>query len=135
MIMKPKLPLMTARFIVTAMKFDPHKCTKLFELEPTEVQTKGEIKPKWKRPVQYSSWSMETKLARFDSTDAVLQLLLDVIWPKRKQIRNFSTKNKLEVQFLLDISGAGERNFLYDFSPRTIGQIRYFRAPLFLDVY
>jgi len=133
--MRTKLPLMKALFIVTGMEFNPHKCTMYFEVEPTEVQTKGQFKPNWKRPVQHSSWSIETKWARFDNTDVPYQLLLDIIWPKRKQIRDFSTKNNLKLQFLLNINGAGERNFLYEFSARTIEQVKYFRSPIHLDVY
>jgi hypothetical protein len=137
MIMKAKLPLMKALFIVTGMKFSPYKCTQYFDVEPSTVETKGDLRIKARKqyPVRNSLWSVHTKWARFDNTDVPLQLLLDVIWPKHKQIRDFSMKNKLEIQFLLNMNGAGERNFLYRFSPRTLEQIAYFRSPLHLDVY
>jgi hypothetical protein len=131
--MHSQLPLMTARFIVTGMSFDPHECTRHFGVEPTKVRTKGE--PGIKKPVPQSSWSVDTKWERFDSTDAPLQLVLGKIWPKRKQIRDFVLKNKLKVEFLLNINGAGERNFVYEFSLRTISRMNYFHAPFSLDVY
>lgn len=117
--MKPKLPLMKAKFIVTGMNFSPHKCTQYFELQPTTMETKGDIRSgHGRRYVVWDSfWSVSTKWERFDNTNVPLQLLLDVIWPKREQIRDFSRKNKLRMKFLLNMNGAGERNFLYEFSP------------------
>jgi hypothetical protein len=134
--MNPELPIMTARFVVSGMQFSPHDCTQQFGVEPTNVLTKGDTKPKWKGPVPQSSWGMETKKSRFNSTDAPLQLLLAMIWPRRERIRDFAKKKKLKVTFILNITGGlGKRNFLYEFSPRTLEQIAYFRAPLYLDVY
>jgi len=130
------LPLMTAGFIVTGMEFDPNECSRHFEVEATQVRTKGEIQPRSKCPAPHSSWSVTTKWARFDSTDAVLRLILDVIWPKRAQIRGFAVKNKLKITIVVNIRGGlGKRNFLYEFSPRMVTQIAYFRAELGLDVY
>jgi hypothetical protein len=87
-------------------------------------------------PVPESAWSVDTIWSRFDSTDAPIQSLIDVIWSKRKQIRDFSEKHDLKITFILNIRGGlGKRNFLYEFSSRTIERIKYFRAPLYLDVY
>ena len=133
--MEPKLPLMSASFIVTDMKFSPHKCTKYFGIQPTSVTTKGEINLKSKRPMPTSAWRIRTKWARFDSTDTPFQLLLELIWQKRRQIRGFSTKNSLTIQFLLNINGAGKRNFLYEFAPITIARVSYFKAQFRFDVY
>jgi hypothetical protein len=134
--MSSDVPLMTAGFIVTEMEFDPHVCTRHFGVEPTDVRTKGDIRPGKRLPVPKSSWTLDTEWARFDSTDAVIQLLLRAIWPKRNRIRDFVKKRRLKITFVLNMKGGlGKRNFLYEFSPRTIEQIRYFRASLNLDVY
>ena len=127
---------MVARFVVTGMKFSPHECTRHFGVQPTQVLNKGDVISGKRPPVPESSWSVDTKKSRFNSTEAPLQLILAAIWPKRKRIRGFATKRKLKITFLVNISGGlGKRNFLYEFSPRMLEQLKYFRAPLYLDVY
>jgi Domain of unknown function (DUF4279) len=134
--MDSSLPRMVAVFVVSEMTFHPGECTRLFEVQPSEVLVEGATRPGGRPPVPKSEWVVRTAKARFDSTDVPLQLLLEVIWPKRKQIRNFAVEKKLSVEFVLNITGGlGKRNFLYELSSRTVEQIRYFRAPLFMDVY
>lgn len=121
--------------MVTEMSFDPHECTRHFGVKPTHVLTKGEIRGKGP-PARASFWSVQTKWSRFDSTDAPLKLLLDLIWSKRKRIRDYSVENKLELTFVVNIQeGLGKRNFVYEFSSSSICQISYFNVPLGLDVY
>jgi hypothetical protein len=129
------LPLMSAVFVVTGMDFNPNECTTHFDLEPSEVRIKGESQPKTKRLAPQSSWSVVSKWQRMDSTDHALQLVTDKIWPKRKQIREFIKEKELRATFTLNITGAGKRNFMYEFSPQTLERLAYFRAPLYLDVY
>ena len=131
----PQLPSMQVMFVVTEMNFDPHECTRHFGFEPTEVLIKGEVRPGKRPSVPQTSWSVDTKWARFDNTDAALKPLLEIIWPHRKQVRDFVVKHKLKITFVLNMRDGSNRNFLYEFSPRTLERISYFEAPLCLDVY
>lgn len=127
---------MFTAFVVTGMDFNPNECTEHFGLKPTQVLIEGESRPGIKRLTPQSSWNIETKKVRLDSTDTAVQMLTAIIWPRRKQIRDFARKNKLNITFVLMMTGGlGKRNYLTEFSPRTIEQIRYFRAPLYMDVY
>jgi hypothetical protein len=126
---------MQALFVVTEMNFNPHECTRYFGVKPTEVLIEGESRPGIRPPVPQSSWSVNTKWAKFDSTDAAFKPLLNEIWPKRKRVRVFVAKHKLKITFVLNIREGGNRNFLYEFSPRTLERMSYFKAPLYLDVY
>jgi Domain of unknown function (DUF4279) len=127
---------MKAWFVVVGMTFNPHKCTPHFGLEPSEVRIRGELQQRSNHPTPENSWSIGTKRATFDNTDAPLRLLLDLIWPKRKQIREFARKKELTILFQLHTIGAlGKRNFLLEFSAETIRKISYFGASLDLDMY
>jgi hypothetical protein len=126
---------MQVMFVVTGMNFDPHEITRHFGFDPTEVLIKGQSRLGKRPRVPHSSWSVDTKWARFDSTDAALKPLLEIIWPHRKQVRDFVAKNKLQITFVLNMRDGGNRNFLYEFSPRTLKRISYFEAPLYLDAY
>lgn len=127
---------MRAAFVVAEMNFNPHECTSHFGLEPTTVRIKGEVGPRGRTPAPQSEWIVDIKNSRFDSTNLPLQHLLDVIWSKRKRIRDYIAENQLKICFVLEITGGlGKRNFLYEFSTHTLGRIAYFGAPLYLDVY
>jgi len=127
---------MSASFIVTGMVFDPNECTLSFGVKPTKILVKGEFNPRANIFIPQSSWNLQSKKERLDSTDMALQPIIEEIWPKRKQIRDFARKNKLEITLTVNITGGlGKRNFLYEFLPVTLQRMAYFRAPLFIDVY
>jgi hypothetical protein len=127
-------PLMSAWFVVTGMKFHPNDCTAHFGVEPTEASREGEARLGKRPTVRYSSWRLKTKKTRLRHTDEALQLLLNLIWPKRRQIMNFVKENDLKITITLCLTGHSKRNFLYDFSPRTLTQLSFFKAPLTLDI-
>jgi hypothetical protein len=133
--MTTKLPAMSACFIVTCLDFDPHECTTYFGIAPTNLRVKGEIGPRSKTPIRESTWSLSTKWERYDNTGQPFEILFNVFWPNHKQIRAFLLSRNAETQFLLNITGAGERNFMYEFSRTLVRRINYFRASLALDVY
>src|SRR6267142_1718722 len=115
------LPFMVANFVVTGMTFNPHECTAHFGVQPTKVLIKGDRLSGIKTPVPHSSWSIQPKKLQLDSTDVAVQHLLTCIWPHRKAIRSFAMAKGLRATFVLKITGGlGKRNFLYEFSPRTI---------------
>jgi hypothetical protein len=132
--MKQNLPLMSAWFVVTDMKFSPHECTDHFGIQPTKVSLKGDVQPGIGLVVPHSSWSIKTEKRRLDSTDKCLRLLLDTIWPKRKQIKDYAKRKALKITFILTLTGHDRANFLYEFTPETIAQLSYFQAPLHLDI-
>lgn len=125
---------MSAWFVVTGMKFNPHDCTSHFGLEPTDVLTKGDIRPGKRPPVPHSSWSVKTKNIRSNNSDEALQLLLGVIWPRRRMIINYVKEHGLKITFVLCVTQSGDERPFYCLSSQTIDQIRYFNAPLHIDI-
>jgi uncharacterized protein DUF4279 len=128
-------PLMSVYFVVTGMRFDPHERTGHFGIEPTEVLIKGDVRLGKRPPVPKAEWVLKTKRQGFYTTDEPLQLLLNMIWPKRRRIMACVTRNKLKVTFVLWITGTTGRNLFYCVSADSIKRLGYFKAPLHMDVY
>jgi len=145
--MPEQLPYMEAKLTVTNITFDPHECTKAFGIQPTNVRVKGlayqspqnvgnsKSSPRKWHMCRESCWSLSTDWGQYDTTDSCLRLLVEKIWPCRKAIRKFALANKLDLSIILNINGAGERNFLYEISPLVIRAAFHFRASFLFDVY
>ena len=134
--MKDDLPLMSAEFVIVGMAFDPNECTLHFGVQPTKVLVEGDRVPGTRRLVPQSAWKVESKRERCDSTDRAIWPVVNSVWPKRKEIREFAGEKGLRISFIVKIlGGLGKRNFLYEFSPCLLERIAYFRAPLHIDVY
>lgn len=145
--MSDKLPYMEACLTVTNMSFDPHECTKVFGIQPTSVEVKGlplpysrivnksQLYPPKQPLCKESCWCLSTDWDQYDTIDNCLRCLIGKIWPARKTIRKFALANKLEISIILNINGAGKRNFLYEISPFVVRAAFYFRADFRFDVY
>src|SRR5579862_3878911 len=131
----PSQPLISVWFVVTGMTDDPHNCTQHLGIEPTEVLTKGDGRPGKRPAVPHSSWSLKTRKEKLNSKDKALQILLNRIWLKRRQIKSHVKKRHLTITFVVCVTGSADENVLYHLSTETIRRIGYFSAPLYFDIY
>ena len=116
------------------MKFDPHECTRFFNIEPTEALTKGDVRTGKRPVVPHSSWNLKTKKKPSYNTDEALQTLLDEIWENRRRIKSAVKKHDLRITFVLCVTLTDDNKPFYCLSERTISQIGYFNAPLHIDM-
>ena len=79
-------------------------------------------------------WSFGFKKERGDAIDEELSRLLDLLWPRRREILALVERRTLTPSFSSSIS-IHENRPLYCLSPETLERLAHFRAEYCMDIF
>lgn len=127
-------PRTNACIVITGDALDPEACTRFLGVIPTEIGVKGTSRPDRRPPVPETFWSLDQRGLRLYSTDEVVALVLQPIWPVRDQLRQFVAEHDLKVTVVVNVTINEERP-VYELSTETMRKLVEIGAEFALDIF
>lgn len=131
-------PYISSIFVITGMELRPNECTTALNLIPTdfcaEAKLTGLMMPSGEPFRRKPFWSIDFVKQRSYSVDDELNRLIDVLWPRRREIVRFLKTTSNEAAFVTNVTIYHDRP-RYELSPRTLQRLAYFGCEWGLDIF
>jgi hypothetical protein len=128
-------PLVDSCLCIAGFDFDVEACTRAIGLAPTRVWRQKRDHIRTSHPdILTTNWLIETgKQPCYEISDSV-QMVLNLVLPRRVEILNYCAANSLTVSFLTTVN-IHENRPLYELRPEVLRELAAFDAPYALDIY
>ena len=127
-------PELTTYFYISGWDFDPGKCTLTIGLEPSEIWKQKHKHLLDRRDVPNTSWNLGKQKQRKYSVSEAVDEVLDLSWPKRKEIIRLSRDKSFNVGVTCSITIYDDRP-VYDLSLKTIKRLADLGCEFSLDIF
>jgi len=123
-----------ASFRVYGDTLRPDEVTRTLALEPTNMGLKGELLSysPGKSPLRISLWMLKSPLSEHESLDLHLQHLLDLLEPKREEIRELA--KHFDIDFFCGFSSENGQGGC-TFEPTLLERLAKLGVTVVLDLY
>lgn len=128
-------PLITTSFTIDGVDLDPQECTREIGLEPTRAARRGERRrPESRINLVTSVWCIAIDKQPSLDTNEGLSQLLDVIWPRRVELRDYLKATKWNAGFTTSLTIHDERP-LYLLSHDSLCRMSFFGLEYSMDIH
>ena len=127
-------PLISAEISVSGQSFDPSVCTTAVGITPTRVwrQTREWLLDRPDLP--NVSWLVSVEKVASYSTDETARMVLDIVWPRRKQLKRFVADHDVHLELTCSVTIHEDRP-LYELSVGTMKRLVFLGADFGLDIF
>jgi len=129
-----KLPAIRTVFALRIGDVDPVLVSNCIALEPTRILRKGEKRESPRPPVAESTWEIEVGKQNLYSIDDSLTLILDIVWPYKKQIVSFCRDHKIPCLFVTAVWTSDESRPVYELSGVNLKKMSELEASWIMDL-
>ena len=129
-----ELPAILTRFAINTRDVVPELASQHIGLEPSRVLKKGEPRTPPRPPVAESSWMIESPRRHLYSLDESMTQVLNIVWPKRREITSFCNKHNLQCLFVTVVWADAEHRPIYELSRQSFKKISALHASWIMDL-
>lgn len=127
-------PTLNTGFTIGGQDFDTDACTRAIGIEPSQVwrQTRADLidDPR----LANVQWTIELRGRELFSTDDAVREVINIVWPKRREIAAFVEANNLECSVTCNITIHGDQP-VYEVSVETMSRLVELNADLGFDIF
>jgi hypothetical protein len=129
------IPTITTTLSIGGHEFNPYELTALVGIEPTKIWTQQREWIKLTHPsIDTIGWVYELGKQRKWSLGEAIDEILDVVWSKKEQIRQFLSEKELKMY--IRCRPFGDASVMeYIIQPEVMSKVVFFGASLSLAVY
>ena len=127
-------PKLKTYFYISGWDFDPAMVTLAIGLEPSEVWKQKHKHLLHRKDIPNTCWSLGIGKQRNYSVSEAVDEVLDLIWPKRAEIKKFVMNDSVNVGIDCSVTIWEDRP-VYDLSAKVIKRLADLGCEFGLDIY
>ena len=127
-------PKLKTYFCISGWDFDPAMVTSAIGLEPSEVWKQKHEHLLNRKDIPNICWSLGRGEQRNYSVSEAVDEVLDLIWPKRAEIKKFAINDSFDVGIDCSVTIWEDRP-VYDLSAKVIKRLADLGCEFGLDIY
>ena len=127
-------PSISATFSLAGRDFDPDECTRTLGITPTKIWRPRRPDLLVQAGLNTLAWYVEQAPTPLYSTDDAVRPVLDIVYPRRVQIREFARDHQLTTAVVCAIKSWGRRAVL-ELLPDTVSRLSELGASFSIDLY
>ena len=127
-------PKLKTYFCISGRDFDPAMVTSAIGLEPSEVWKQKHEHLLHRKDIPNTCWSLGREKQQNYSVSEAVDEVLDLIWPKRAEIKKFVMHDSFDVGIDCSVTIWDDRP-VYDLSAKVIKRLADLGCEFGLDIY
>lgn len=131
---KSLAPELKTYFCISGWDFDPAMVTSAIGLEPSEVWKQKHAHLLHRKDIPNTCWSLGRGEQQNYSVSEAVDEVLDLIWPKRAEIKKFVMNDSFDVGIDCSVTIWEDRP-VYDLSAKVIKRLADLGCEFGLDIY